>query len=215
MRAGLTGGIATGKSTVARILRELGAGIADADGVAHEVLGLPHVVREIAAHFGPDVLDADGSIDRTILGGLVFSDDSARRWLNDLVHPQVWLELDARMNRLERESPAQLALADVPLLVETGQAHRYGPLVVVWCPLELQLTRLQNRDGCSLEEALARIAAQAPIDEKRLLADHVVDTSGTLEQTRKNTLRLFHALQGRSPSPPDSPDPASHSSMRR
>jgi dephospho-CoA kinase len=200
-RIGLTGGIGSGKSTVARLLADLGARVIDADRIVHELQapGTP-LLAEIVRAFGPGILRPDGSLDRPALGAIVFQDPEARTRLNQIVHPRVGEEM-ARREREAREAGAPLVVLDVPLLLEgrkagTGTAARLGfdAIVVVWVPEALQIERTMARDGCSREEALRRIHAQMPLDEKRTLADHVIDNAGTPDETARQVRELYAKL---------------------
>lgn len=199
---GLTGGIGSGKSTVADVLRELGATVVDADAIVHElqVKGSP-LLAEMVDAFGSGILQPDGALDRKALGDLVFRDAGARKRLGDLVHPKVGAEM---MRRVEaaRAAGAELVVMDVPLLLEGRQARRggaarapYHAVVVVWVPERLQIERTVARDGCEREEAERRVRAQMPLDEKRDLADHVVDNSGDRAETERQVRELFEAMK--------------------
>jgi dephospho-CoA kinase len=200
--AGLTGGIASGKSTVAKFFHELGARVIDADLVAHQVLRRLDVVRDVAARFGADVLTPDGRVDRRRLGPRVFADAAAREWLNGRVHPGVREEIARLLEEERRVGVHPLALVDVPLLVESGEPHRYGPLVLAWCPPEIQLARLQSRDGLSAAQARQRLAAQWPIESKRDHADYIIDTTGPFEDTRGQVETAFRSLLARGETSP-------------
>jgi dephospho-CoA kinase len=198
---GLSGGIGSGKSTVGRMFCDLGATLIDSDAIARELQapGTP-LLAEIAEAFGATILRADGSLDRDALGALVFGDSEARKRLNDLVHPCLAEEMFER-TQAARRSEAVLVLLDIPLLFEgaragTGTAARMGfaITVLVWVPPRVQLERTVSRDGFTQDEAQRRIRAQMPIDEKRAMADHVIDNSGTLEATRKQVAELFRVL---------------------
>lgn len=189
---GLTGGVGSGKSTVARMFAERGATVIDADAIVHELQapGAP-LVDEIAGAFGPDVLDADGALDRKALGDLVFRDPEARQRLNALVHPKVGAEF-ARRLRAAQGAGATLVVLDIPLLFEGREAGSGGTsamdfraTVLVWVPQEVQIERQMARDGCTRTEAERRVHAQMPLDEKRELADHVIDNSGDLAETAR------------------------------
>lgn len=211
----LTGGIGTGKSTVARMFAALGAVVIDADAIVHE-LQAPgsESLAEIAGAFGADMLRPDGSLDRERLGDRVFRDAAARARLNAIMHPRVGAEM-ARRLAAARERGAPLVLLDIPLLLE-GRARRpeeHGTaarragdgveaVVVVYAPEALQVERQVARDGSRPEEAARRVASQLPIEEKRRLADHVIDNSGTLEETERQVRALFEELTGRRPEPP-------------
>ncbi len=200
---GLTGGIGSGKSSVARMLEGLGAVVIDADAIVHELQapGQP-LVDEIAGAFGRGVLRPDGALDREALGALVFRDAGARARLNQLVHPQVGLEI-ARRTQAARDAGAPIVVLDVPLLLEgrkagTGTAKVVGfdAIVVVWVPEATQITRASARDGTSREDVLRRVRAQMPLDEKRALADHVIDNSGSLGDTERQVRALWKELVG-------------------
>jgi dephospho-CoA kinase len=199
---GLTGGIASGKSSVARILEQLGACVVDADAIVHELEGSGQpLTAEIAARFGPGVLRPDGAVDREVLGALVFRDTGARQRLNQLVHPCVGREI-ARRAHAAREARVPLLVLDIPLLLEVrgqGPAARslleLEAVVVVWVPLETQIARLMQRDGLPREAALQRVSAQMPLDEKRQLADHVIDNSGRPVETERQVRALWAKLQ--------------------
>lgn len=182
---GLTGGIGSGKSTVARMLGARGATVIDADLLARDVVepGAP-ALAEIVAEFGPWVLQADGRLDRTALGALVFSDEQARLRLNAITHPRVG-ELMQRRVAEALASPAPLVVVDVPLLFEGGRQPMFEGVMLVWAPVALELQRLVERDGWSQAEAQQRIAAQMPIDAKRALATWVIDNSGSLADTER------------------------------
>ncbi|MGA7171997.1 MAG: dephospho-CoA kinase [Candidatus Dormiibacterota bacterium] len=181
---GLTGGIASGKSTVAQMLGERGAWVVDADQLAREVVSLHSpALEEIAQTFGEAVLASDGSLDRAQLGEVVFSDDSAREQLNAIVHPRV-LELSREEIRKAAGAGAQLIVYDVPLLFETSRQQEFDGTLVVWVDPLTQLLRLRLRTGLDEDQARARIAAQMPLSRKRELANWVIDNSGSLEATR-------------------------------
>ena len=195
---GLTGGIGSGKSTVASMFEKLGAVLIDADAIVHELQapGAP-LLDEIAARFGPAVIRADGSLDRPALGAIVFRDEKARRSLNQLVHPKVGVEAARRLQEALQTSPP-LVILDVPLLFEgrlqgTGGAAAlpFDATVLVWVPREIQIERTVARDGCDQSEAERRVAAQLSLDEKRALADHVIDNSGSTEETERQVTRLY------------------------
>jgi dephospho-CoA kinase len=198
---GLTGGIGTGKSTVARMLTKLGAALIDADAIVRELQarGSP-VLGEIVEAFGRQVLDADGELDRETLGAIVFRDPEARTRLNAIVHPRVGAEL-ARRTREVQQAGAPLVVLDIPLLFESSGsgaqvAKRIGldAIVVVYAPQEVQIERQIAREGYDREEARRRIGAQRSVEEKRALADFVIDNSGSLEETEQQVRALFETL---------------------
>ena len=197
MRVGLTGGVASGKSTVAAILRELGAVVVDADALAREVVGpgTPGLDAVVAA-FGADVLGPDGALDRSRLGALVFADADRRTALEAIVHPLV----RARASELEGSAPpGAVVVHDIPLLVETGQAGSFDAVLVVDVPVEVQVARAVGERGWSEEEARARIAAQATREERLAAATYVLDNTGTTEDLRQRVAEVFRELTGGRP----------------
>ena len=198
---GLSGGIGSGKSTVSRLLNELGAIIVDADAIVHELqaAGQP-MLEEIAAAFGDGVLTGDGALDRPALGSIVFRDPERRRELEQIVQPPVVAEM-ARRAKVAIDDGVPMVVMDIPLLFEgkkTGRgsaaAMQYDATICIWVPMETQIERTMSRDECDRGEAERRIAAQLPIDEKREMADHVIDNSGTPEQTCEQVEALYAQL---------------------
>jgi dephospho-CoA kinase len=190
---GLTGGVGSGKSTVADMFRELGAEVVDADDASHAVYepgtpGFAAVVRE----FGDDFV-TDGRIDRQRLGALVFGDADARRRLNAIVHPLVRDWMAARTAEAAQRG-ANVVVQVVPLLFENGLERLFTTIVLVYVPEELQLERLVKGRGLQPERARAMIAAQMPIEEKRAQAHHVIDNSGSIEKTRAQADQLWAQL---------------------
>jgi len=194
---GLTGGIASGKSLVARILESLGAVVVDADLLAREVVepGKPAYlsIREV---FGDGVLLSDGSLDRKRLGGIVFADVAARRVLEGITHPAI-AELAADRFEKERRKGTRVVFYVVPLLVEAGLTSMVDEIWVVTVDRETQLRRLMERDGIGREEAALRVDAQMPLKEKLAYADVVIDNSGAPEETEIKVGRLWELLRGR------------------
>lgn len=193
---GLTGGIATGKSTVCAILENAGAVIIDADRIARKLVkkNLP-AYRQIVDTFGKSILLPDGEINRTALGDLIFNDPRKKQLLNKIVHPQVGKETDRQLKRIEKSNPHALVILDIPLLLESGLHKNLSEVIVVYTPEHIQINRLMQRDHISQENALARIRSQMPIEEKKKLATIVIDNSGMLEDTRKQTLEIFQRLK--------------------
>lgn len=193
MRVGLTGGIASGKSTVAAILRELGAVVIDADQLAREVVerGTPGLAGVVEA-FGPGVLAADGSLDRPALGAVVFADPERRAVLEGILHPLI----RARSAELEADAgPDALVVHDIPLLVETGQQDRFDAVVVVDVPEEVQVRRMVTDRGWTEDDARARIAAQASRDERRAAATYLVENTGTRDDLRHRVTEVVAELR--------------------
>lgn len=188
---GLTGGIGTGKSTVARMLSARGATLVDADLLAREVVepGTP-ALAEIAAEFGPAVLRGDGSLDRTALGALVFTDEEKRLRLNAITHPRVGELMQQRVAEA-LASAAPLVVVDIPLLFEGNRQGLFEGVLLVWAPPAVQLRRLVERDGWKEEEARQRVASQMPVEEKRALATWVIDNSGSLADTEAQVERWW------------------------
>jgi len=193
---GLTGGIGTGKSTVAAMLAARGAVVIDADRLAREVVepGEPTLAR-IVQEFGPEVLGPDGRLDRKALGALVFADPARRRRLEALTHPPIRARLDARLEALARAGFRGVVVVDAPLLVESGLHRAMDRLVVVTADEATQLARLMARDGLDRAEALRRIRSQMPLAAKARLADHVIDNSGDRAATEAQVERLWAALE--------------------
>jgi dephospho-CoA kinase len=184
--------VASGKSTVAAILSELGAVVVDADRLAREVVepgseGLDQIGRE----FGPAVLTQDGALDRAAMGALVFADEEARRRLEAVIHPLV----RARAAEIEAAAgPDAVVVHDIPLLVETGQADAFDEVVVVDVPEGTQVERMTRLRGMTREEALARVAAQATREQRLAVATYVIDNTGTREDLRDRVTEVFRKM---------------------
>ena len=182
LRVALTGGIGTGKSYCLRAFAALGVPVIDADLLAREAvaLGSPGL-DAVARRFGREVLRADGSLDRAALGAIIFAQPAARADLEAIVHPEVYRRIRAWAANLPAN--VRVAIADVPLLYETGHEHDFDAVVVAACPPALQVQRVRARDGLSEEAARARLAAQWPIEEKARRATHVIRTDGSFADT--------------------------------
>lgn len=194
MRIGLTGGVASGKSTVSAILRELGAVVIDADQLAREVVarGTPGLQRVVEA-FGPDVLGPDGEMDRAKVGAIVFADEERRRQLEAIVHPLVFeriVELEAAAG-----GSTDLVVHDIPLLAESGRAHTFDAVIVVDAPHDVQVERMVRDRGWTREEAEARIAAQADRADRLALATYVIGNTGTLDDLRQRVVEVVEELR--------------------
>lgn len=192
LRVGLTGGVASGKSTVSRLLAERGAVVIDADVLAREVVA-PGTdgLAEIVEAFGREVLTAEGDLDRPALGALVFGDTARRRVLEGIIHPRV----RARAAEIEAAAPeGSIVVHDIPLLVETGQAGDFDAVVVVDVPGEVQVRRMREHRGMGDGDARARIAAQAGREERLAAATYVIDNTGSLEDLADEVDRVHRSL---------------------
>ena len=195
LRVALTGGIATGKSHVLEQFRRRGIPCLDADLLAHGVEAAgTEATQAIAARFGPGVLAADGSVDRARLGPIVFADPAARRDLEAIVHPAVYRAIAAGLRAFELTGSPGLAIVDIPLLFETGRASDFDSVIATVCRPEIQLARLVAR-GMSEDEARQRLSAQLPASEKAKRAHHVIDTSGTYDETDAQVAAVLTTLR--------------------
>jgi dephospho-CoA kinase len=193
---GLTGGIASGKSTVASFFSEQGARTVDADVIAHEILLSPGpAYDEVIEHFGREILDSSGKIDRRKLGELVFKGLDQRRALEAILHPRIIARQEEMVSRYLSQKPDGVALVEAALIYEAGISGRFLKMIVAWCRRDQQLERLMAMAHLSRTEAEARIAAQMPADEKRRRADYVIDCSGSLEETRRQVVSVYEELE--------------------
>jgi len=194
LRVGLTGGIASGKTTVARTFRRLGAVVLDADVIAHDLLEPGGAAYgAVVARFGTGILDGERRIVRPSLATIVFSDPQARADLEALLHPRILEQAERRLAFELARRTAPVAVLEASLLVETGSYRRFDRLVVAACSREAQMQRLTAR-GLPSDQAFARLEAQGPLEAKKAAADYVIDTEGTLEQTRLQSERVYTAL---------------------
>jgi dephospho-CoA kinase len=193
---GLTGGIATGKSTAARFFAELGAKVIDGDRLGHELLRpASPSYREIVARFGAEILDATQEIDRQRLGARVFADPEKLHALNAILHPRIIERAEELAGQYRAQNPKAIVLVDAALLYEAGIADRFAKIVTTWCRPEQQMERLMAKPGVSREEAERRLAAQMSTEEKRRRADYVLDCSGSKEETRRQIAALYPELK--------------------
>jgi len=194
LRVALTGGIATGKSCVRGRMASKGVPTIDADAIVHELFAAgSETFREIARRFGPGVAPEGGPVDRRALGALVFQDAEARRALEALVHPRVYDRI-ARWMSAQEAAGARWAVAEIPLLFETGHERDFDRVIVAACSPEEQVRRLVARDGLSESAAHARLAAQWPIAEKARRATDLIDTSGPLDETNRQVDAVYATL---------------------
>ncbi len=194
---GLTGGVASGKSTVAEMFRVLGARVIEADQIGHEVIvaGQP-AFRELVARFGTEFLGSDGEFDRRRLGNLVFADPEKLSALNAIVHPRIIQRVEDLAARYHAEDPrGGVILVDAALIFEAGIGGRFKKLLVAWCRPEQQLARLIAKTDLPMADAQRRIASQLPIEEKLRRTDFLIDCSGSLEETRRQVEALYPKLK--------------------
>nr|WP_207208851.1 dephospho-CoA kinase [Nocardioides oleivorans] len=195
MRVGLTGGVASGKSTVSALFAELGAVVVDADLIAREVVarGTPGLA-DVVSEFGAELLTDEGDLDRPAMGRLVFADPDARKRLEAIIHPLV----HRRSAQLEAEAPADAVVVhDIPLLAEGARAGSFDAVVVVDVPQDVQVARMVGDRGWSLADAESRIAAQATREQRRAIATHVIDNTGTLDELRARVAEIHAELAAR------------------
>jgi dephospho-CoA kinase len=191
----LTGGIATGKSFVARLLADLGCFVQSADRLGHDLMkpGRP-AWRKIVSRFGTDILNPDQTINRQRLGAIVFSSVEERQFLNKLIHPLVLAQKKATIRRLEKNGTHKIFISEAALTIEAGFAPLFDKIIVVHCPEKLQVERLVSRDRITRREARDRIRSQMPASEKAEWADYLIETSGSTDQTAAQTERVFKSL---------------------
>jgi dephospho-CoA kinase len=196
--AGLTGGIATGKSTVSGFLADAGARIVDADKIAQQVVKTgTRAFDDIVSFFGPRILEPGGELDRKRLGDIIFNDPVKKARLNAIVHPQVFKQVNETVSRIATRSPHAVVILDIPLLFETQMEIDLAEIIVVYAPERIQLTRLMARDCLDEDAALARIRSQMPIKEKRRRATMVIDNDGSLTRCRDQALAVYQHLKRR------------------
>jgi dephospho-CoA kinase len=193
---GLTGGIASGKSLVARVFKDLGAHVIDADRIVHELLEPEQpACREVLEHFGKDIMLPNGGIDRRKLGEIVFNDPEKRAWLNSCLHPKVFSVYTSQVQHLQSRQPDAMVVLNAALLIETGYHRKMDKTVVIYADREQQIERLSLRDKFTREQALARIMSQMPLAEKRAHADYVIDNTGSREDAEVQAREVFQKLK--------------------
>lgn len=195
MLIGLTGGIATGKSTVSKMFAKCGAKIVDADQIARQVVEPGTLgAKKIRAKFGSQVFDSSGRLKRKKLAELIFQDEIARQELNQLLHPLIRQEMRDQTEKIQKECPDALIIWDVPLLYEGKLTNQVEKVIVVYIPEDLQIRRLMQRNQLTLEEATRRIQTQMSIETKKSLADYLIDNSGSYEETERQVYQLWNCL---------------------
>ena len=193
---GLTGGVASGKTAVSKVLKEEGAYIIDADQIARELVKPRKPAwKEIIRAFGQEILQEDGSIHRKKLAGKVFADAKQRKLLNQMLHPRIRKEMDRRVKEIGQRDPEAIVVIDAPLLVELGNHRRMDKLIVVTSTRTQQLERLKDRDGANRGEALKIVSSQMPLEEKLKFADFVIRNEGSLEEMKRKAREVFKELR--------------------
>jgi dephospho-CoA kinase len=196
LRVGLTGGYATGKSYVGNALQELGCYLIRADSVGHQVLmSNGPAYLPVVQEFGRGILNSENEIDRKRLAAIVFQDPERLETLNRIVHPFVFVEEERLMTVYAEANPGGIAVVEAAILIETGSYRRYDRLIVVTCREEQQIARAMARDGSTPDQGVARLRRQMPVSEKVRYADFVIDTSGTEQDTLRQTRDVYDALR--------------------
>jgi dephospho-CoA kinase len=197
LKVGLTGGIGAGKTTVGKMFVDLGCHVIDADTITRDLFKPGQAVRAlVVAAFGPTVVAPDGSINRKVLGELVFKDEGLRQKLNGIVHPAILQRQKAFLDVASGIDPDGIAMVDAALMIEAGTYKNYDKLIVVVAAPEIQRRRLRERTGLSDEQIEARIASQLPMSEKTKFADYIVENSGNLDDTRRQVEEIYYELRG-------------------
>jgi dephospho-CoA kinase len=196
LQVGLTGGMATGKSTVAAELVRLGCHLLKADDLGHKLLEKEGPCYEpVVSAFGRAILDHNGNIERRRLGMVVFNESGALDKLNAIIHPDVFAYEEQWLAGVKASEGEAIAVIEAAILIETGNYKNFDKLIVTWCPVELMVERAVERSGWTPEEARRRIAKQMPIEEKKQFADYLIDTSGSMESTLEQTRAVYAALR--------------------
>ncbi len=193
---GLTGGIASGKSLVAKVFKDLGAHLIDADKIVHDLLEPgQRAWEEVVKYFGATIVLPNRTIDRRKLGEIVFSDPGKREWLNRCLHPRVFEVYTTLVRHLGERQPDAIVVFDAALLIETGFHKKMDKVVVVYAEEEQQLKRLMERERFTRDQAMSRIRSQMPLGEKRRHADYIIDNTGAREDTERQANRVFSELK--------------------
>jgi dephospho-CoA kinase len=196
IRAGLTGGLASGKSHVGRVLEDLGCHVIRADDLGHQALKPDGEAYEsVVKEFGRDILDSSGLVNRKLLAAQVFGDPERLQTLNKLVHPVVIRKEEIFLAEAARHDPNGIGVVEAAILIETGSYRRFDRLILAVCTPEQQIERAMHRDGSTLDEAQSRLKRQMSLEEKRKYADYVIDTSGSKEHTAEQTRIVFADLK--------------------
>ena len=191
----LTGGIATGKSVVAKVFEELGCYIHHADKIAHDLMKPEKPAwKKIVAHFGKKILNEDKTINRSQLGTIIFRDEKERRFLNELIHPLVFEKKKEIINRLKKEGRYKIFVSEAALTIEAGFADFFAKIITIYCKKEVQIKRLMERDGISRTKAIKKIKSQMQPEKKLKYADYIIDSSGSLQSTVEQTERIYRNL---------------------
>ncbi len=192
---GITGGVGTGKTTAARIFKELGALVLDADVIAHRLIEPRRKVwRKIKGNFGSGILNKGGTINRRALAEVAFSNKKCLKRLCEIIHPLVYKEIEGQLNKIKKANPNAVVVLDIPLLLESGGKSKVDKLIVVRSKRSIQIRRASKKLGLSYAQILQRIRAQMPLQEKIRAADFVIDNSGRLNSTRKQAVKIWKAL---------------------
>jgi len=192
----LTGGIGSGKSTVARMFKDEGAYVIDFDYLARVVVEPDKPAwRDIIDYFGPEILSPDRTLNRSALAEIVFSDDESRKTLEELTHPRIFEESEALVKAIRRKDPFSVVIIDFPLLFELSLDKKFDRIILAYVPRALQLKRIMERDGLAREEVEKRLNAQISIEEKRSRSDYIINNQGGLNDTRDQVRKVIHELK--------------------
>lgn len=196
LKVALTGGVASGKTMVLSLFEELGVQVIDADAISREVVK-PHLPawKKIVEHFGNEYLNPDLSLNRGKLRKVVFTDDTQRKVLENIIHPEVLKEICSRCKQIEEKYPKAILIVDIPLLVEIGLVNEYNKVILVYVDKKIQIKRITSRYGISRNETLKILGAQIPMDEKIKFADFVIDNGGSVEETKLAVSKVFEQLK--------------------
>ncbi|OCL27563.1 dephospho-CoA kinase [Orenia metallireducens] len=193
MKVGLTGGIASGKSTVSKYLKELGAVIIDADKIAHSLMEPKKILwKRVVKEFGKEILLSNGTIDRKKLGGIIFNDSKAKKRLDKTTHPIIIAKIEEEMERLSKEN--DILIVDVPLLIEIDMIDFFDEVWLVYVDKDVQIKRLMTRDQIDYQKAIAKINSQMPLIKKKEYADRIINNNGTEEELKFEVIRVWQKI---------------------